>query len=187
MLYVILDLNKHGWQSLTKPQTLVNEIATFINIFKKSSTSNEIKILNNKKEVALGNLNFAESDIFADLGYAICKGCDRALLIVVSSKIDVVRCVKVQHAAQKFKVRVDVLSPHRSAYLEQLAAATKGLFLDRDVIGFFGSRVACQSFYPATCRCHDKEVLLGLVCPVCLAVYCRFIPICKSCKTKFRF
>ncbi|KAG0438625.1 General transcription factor IIH subunit 3 [Dictyocoela muelleri] len=231
MLYIILDLEKEGWQSLVDPQSLINEVATFINIYKKINTKNELKIINNKKEVFLESLKFSEydknlnrnlvknsgtdimndknsgtdimndknsqsdiksdknsgTDIMNDIAFAICKGCDRILLVKTSPKIDIIKCTKIQHAAQKFNVRIDVLSSNKCVYLEQLAVSTNGLYIEKDVIKFFTNNISKQTFYMTKCMCHKKEILLGLVCPVCLAVYCKFVPICKNCKTKFKF
>lgn len=37
------------------------------------------------------------------------------------------------------------------------------------------------------CNCHLKNISLGYLCPVCMALYCSFVPVCKYCKSKFEF
>lgn len=37
------------------------------------------------------------------------------------------------------------------------------------------------------CFCHGKPLSEGFVCSVCLGIFCKFIPICPICRSKFDF
>lgn len=37
------------------------------------------------------------------------------------------------------------------------------------------------------CFCHATSISDGFVCSVCLGIFCKFIPICPICRTKFDF
>ena len=50
----------------------------------------------------------------------------------------------------------------------------KGILPVNDFIGGFVS----NSF----CSCHSKEIQIGYLCPVCMALYCSFVPVCRYCK-----
>lgn len=39
----------------------------------------------------------------------------------------------------------------------------------------------------ARCICHNKIILYGMVCPICLTVYCKQMAICQKCKARFNF
>ena len=39
--------------------------------------------------------------------------------------------------------------------------------------------------FRASCFCHQTPVNIGVVCPVCLSIFCQQSPICKTCGTRF--
>lgn len=44
-----------------------------------------------------------------------------------------------------------------------------------------------QVDFRATCFCHQQVVDMAVVCPVCLAIFCRSTPTCQVCGTRFAF
>jgi transcription initiation factor TFIIH subunit 3 len=42
-----------------------------------------------------------------------------------------------------------------------------------------------QVDFRATCFCHQQVVSLAVVCPVCLAIFCKSTPACSVCQTRF--
>lgn len=40
--------------------------------------------------------------------------------------------------------------------------------------------------YRAVCFCHKKFVDVGFICSVCLSIYCKFVPKCQTCQTRFK-
>lgn len=41
--------------------------------------------------------------------------------------------------------------------------------------------------YEGLCVCHNNPIQIGHLCPICLAIYCRFVPVCRHCKARFVF
>ncbi|KAI8802445.1 TFIIH subunit Tfb4/p34 [Cladochytrium replicatum] len=39
--------------------------------------------------------------------------------------------------------------------------------------------------FRAACFCHKKIVEVGFVCSVCLSIFCSYVPVCTTCRTKF--
>lgn len=88
-----------------------------------------------------------------------------------------------------------------TSVLKQLAEITGGLFLPvpadnlASVLLFGTAQVderakvkrAGSVEYGTVCSCHGNQIRQGNLCCTCLAVYCRFVPVCRVCKTKFRF
>ena len=47
--------------------------------------------------------------------------------------------------------------------------------------------ISCTRFSASHCSCHSKPIAQGYLCPICMALYCSFVPVCKYCKVKFNF
>eukprot|EP00736_Rhodelphis_marinus_P003459 Rmarinus@m.28124 len=123
---------------------------------------------------------------------------------VPSQYIPVMNCI---FAAQKLNILVDacVLRPVDSPFLRQAAHISGGTYFtpsqeeekqiahcllcmfgaDRPVREHFGPTVSPTVDNKASCFCHQKPVDRGLVCCVCLSVFCTFRPVCQTCGTKF--
>lgn len=43
-----------------------------------------------------------------------------------------------------------------------------------------------QIDYRAACFCHKQLVEVGFVCSVCLSIYCKFLPKCITCQSRFK-
>lgn len=118
--------------------------------------------------------------------------------------VPMINCI---FAAQKKGVRIDVcqLNKGQSSLLEQCCHLTAGLHqtvVDPKqaavtLLAFFGASTAVRNVLvvpkqdqvsmQATCFCHGSPVEIGFVCSVCLSVFCKFSPVCGTCRTKFEF
>ena len=109
-------------------------------------------------------------------------------------------------SAHKLAVPIDslVLHPSQSLFLQQAASLTAGLYLHlpsptasllQHLMVTFLPDVASRAHlllshptavdYRATCFCHRRVVEQAMVCPVCLAIYCKATPTCGMCKSAF--
>ncbi|KAI0785632.1 transcription factor Tfb4-domain-containing protein [Abortiporus biennis] len=108
-------------------------------------------------------------------------------------------------SAQKLKVTIDVCKLYGpdSVFLQQAAHLTGGsyIYLERpDAL----LQYLTMSFLPppslrtlisvptqdkidfrAACFCHKQIVDIGFVCSVCLSIFCKPVPVCSTCRTKF--
>ncbi|KIY74425.1 Tfb4-domain-containing protein [Cylindrobasidium torrendii FP15055 ss-10] len=108
-------------------------------------------------------------------------------------------------SAQKLKITVDVCQIYGvdSVFLQQAAHLTGGsyIYLERRdallqylVMTFLSSpsvrkilSVPTQDKvdFRAACFCHKNIVDIGFVCSVCLSIFCKPVPVCSTCRTKF--
>ena len=109
-------------------------------------------------------------------------------------------------SAHKLAVPIDSLVLHttHSLFLQQAASLTAGLYLHlpsptasllQHLLVTFLPDVASRAHlllshptavdYRATCFCHRRVVEQAMVCPVCLAIYCKATPTCGMCKSAF--
>ncbi|OBZ86094.1 RNA polymerase II transcription factor B subunit 4 [Choanephora cucurbitarum] len=110
-------------------------------------------------------------------------------------------------SAQKASIPLDVCKVfgEETAFLQQAANITGGVYvkventqalLEYLMMAFLPDRYARhylnlpsqdQVDYRAACFCHKKIVDIGYVCSVCLSIFCKWSPVCSTCKTKFAF
>ncbi|KAJ8660900.1 hypothetical protein O0I10_003545 [Lichtheimia ornata] len=110
-------------------------------------------------------------------------------------------------SAQKAGIPVDVCKIYgqETAFLQQAANITGGIYIKVNnaqallqylMFAFLPERYARnflnlpnqdQVDFRAACFCHKKIVDIGYVCSVCLSIFCSWIPVCTTCKTKFAF
>ncbi|KAI8380774.1 TFIIH subunit Tfb4/p34 [Blakeslea trispora] len=110
-------------------------------------------------------------------------------------------------SAQKAAIPLDVCKVYgeETAFLQQAANITGGVYvkvensqalLEYLMMAFLPDRYARhylnlpsqdQVDYRAACFCHKKIVDIGYVCSVCLSIFCKWSPVCSTCKTKFAF
>ena len=108
-------------------------------------------------------------------------------------------------SAHKLATPIDslVLHPTHSLFLQQAASLTSGLYLHlptsvsllQHLLVTFLPDVQSRAHlllshptavdYRATCFCHRRVVEQAMVCPVCLAIYCKATPTCQMCKSAF--
>lgn len=205
MLFVVLQRSRVRWQELSDPSKTLSSIIFFFNTFLKLHVDNRIIVVS--REVIFDSCtasleSFVESlrheedaPLSADLGYALCLaniyGCrPRVLIVSFRADKDLLSCA---FGAQKLGVRIDSLSFDDNEVAKQAAVMTGGMYwrgepLSRFFMMILGTRCENQPIsFQASCACHNRAVSFGLVCPICLAIYCGVVPICKKCKIKFEF
>lgn len=205
ILFVVLQRSHARWQELPAPSQTLSSIVFFLNAFLKLHVDNRIVVVSRKIvfDSSTASLeSFVESlrheedaPLSSDLGYALClanvHGC-RSRILIVSFRTDknLLRCV---FGAQKLGIRIDSVSFDENEVAKQAAVMTGGMYWKGEPLsGFFlrilGTRSESQPIgFQTSCACHNKAVSHGLVCPICLAIYCSVVPVCKKCKIKFEF
>ena len=136
------------------------------------------------------------------------KARARVLCLTVSpdSSASYIATMNSIFSAHKLSVPIDslVLATTHSLFLQQAASLTSGLYLHLPsptasllqhlMLTFLpdvGSRAHLLLSHPtavdyrATCFCHRRVVEQAMVCPVCLAIYCKATPTCGMCKSAF--
>ncbi|KAK0417170.1 hypothetical protein QR680_012862 [Steinernema hermaphroditum] len=108
-------------------------------------------------------------------------------------------------AVQKLDILIDVASLIRGPpTLQQACDITGGsyvfienieailvdlmmyMFPDASQRSNFNKPELSEVDYSAICHCHGENVCIAWVCTVCLAVQCRFTPICSVCKSVYK-
>ncbi|ELQ74803.1 RNA polymerase II transcription initiation/nucleotide excision repair factor TFIIH, subunit TFB4 [Trachipleistophora hominis] len=211
-LYVVLDLQRSSWAQLKDPKELCNNILVLINTFIRMSYDNKAIVINNKSQKVYDHDHpvvdqrdekvitdiFAYNDIDSianDIGYAltIARNTSNNRIIIISltreSKNDYLKYLKSAFVAKRYSDRynISVFSYHRNPTLSEI-----GYFYDNFALSTFlqilcGRKPQKIFFCSTKCNCHGREILYGLVCPVCLSIYCSLIPICKRCRIRFNF
>ncbi|AFN83334.1 RNA polymerase II transcription [Encephalitozoon romaleae SJ-2008] len=207
ILFLLIDLKNENWELTTRD--LFNDIIVFLNAYHKSSRSNRFIVVSGKNIL----FDSSENDIseiykitefnhgydVGDLGYALCLHKDEPTQIVIFTlgrerKDEYLRYLKCMFAAQRLGVRISAFSLFENKTILQCCVSTGGDYSTSEdrclrfllsLLGTGGSQKPLG--FPATCYCHNRQILLGLVCPICLSVFCKFIPVCKKCKSKFSF
>lgn len=110
-------------------------------------------------------------------------------------------------SAQKLKVTIDACQIYgaETVFLQQAAHLTGGSYLlleRRDallqyLLMTFLSPPSIRKVlavptqdridFRAACFCHKNIVDIGFVCSVCLSIFCKPVPVCSTCRTKFPF
>lgn len=207
ILFLLIDLDVEHWRLTTRD--LLNDVLVFLNAYHKSSRSNRMLVVSARK-ILFDSDKEDISEIYRitesgccydvnDLGYALCLHRNEPSQILIftlreETKDEYLRYLKCMSAAQRFKIRIDAFSLFDNKTISQCCASTGGSYStsEDDCLAFLLSILGTQDVprplgFPAHCYCHDKQVLLGLVCPVCLSVFCKFVPVCRRCKSKFSF
>eukprot|EP00866_Antonospora_locustae_P000895 jgi/Antlo1/895/1306 len=205
MLFVVLQRSRARWQEISDPSKTLSSIIVFFNTFLKLHVDNRIIVVSRKiifdssiasLESFVKDLRHEEdAPLSTDLGYALCLaniyGCaSRVLIVSFRADKDLLRCA---FGAQKLGVRIDSLNFDENEVAKQAALMTGGMYwkgepLSRFFMWILGTRCESQPIsFQASCTCHNRAISLGLVCPICLAIYCGVVPICRKCKIKFEF
>lgn len=199
LLYILLDLNRSAWISSQDP---LNNIRVFINAFLISSPSNVVRIVNSSSVIYDSDISFEFSPIIslphskispADLGFALMDSPDAVLLFDFSpiNPSHYLSFLKAMFVAQNRQIPIHVFSRTRNTLLQMCSESSGGIFLNdcslSELFRILGTPPQIKPGHPIRCSCCNNSVTLGYVCPVCLSVFCKFLPICKRCKTKFSF
>lgn len=131
----------------------------------------------------------------------------RVLCIYCSDDISsqYIPVMNVIFSAQKRNILIDscVLTKNDSLFLQQSSYLTKGIYskpshlkgLSQHLLMTFLANKSQRKHlclptinnidFRASCFCHQKPVNVGVVCPVCLSIFCQQSPTCKTCGTRF--
>ena len=124
--------------------------------------------------------------------------CINASADVSSAYIALMNCI---FSAQKRSVCMDacVLTDKDSLLLQQASRLTRGIYskpvnlrglAQHLLMTFLAARSVRKHLclptshkvdFRASCFCHQRPVDIGLVCPVCLSIFCEQSPSCKTC------
>ncbi|OQS54040.1 gtf2h3 [Ecytonucleospora hepatopenaei] len=179
----------------------INSIYAYINAFLELNTHNTFILVNNKQIFFDSSKNTTYKDVLkintvpitaGDIGYALLL--EPSYILVCSmfgdslKYIDLIKCIS---AAIELNIKIDVFCTKPSTYWKLLAKGTSGIFIENDFVSLIkslgGKTLKNTLEVNAKCFCCNKDVKLGQCCPICLAIFCKFTPICKCCKTKFNF
>lgn len=205
MLYcIILDLNIKAWEKVDEDP--LNNLQVFVNAFIKSKYANKLKIINNKTVIYDSSVDYNFDNILKhleinkeqkitpkDLGYALIDNPDEILMFEMSNEEsgEYLEYLKCMFVAQSRNIKINGFSHRNNMLIKMLAEGTGGKYLEncglRNLLGLLGFPNKKSESYEISCNCCNKHINIGMVCPICLAVYCKFIPVCKRCKTKFSF
>lgn len=210
LLCILLDLSSAGWPS-AQPSPIAALrifISAYLAAFPKSRITiiNHLRVIYDSNEGAgltylverLSSATHSGRAISpADLGLALLKRPERIFIYSATRQPaeqygQYLRCV---FAAQKNKVQIDAFSTVEDSLIRMCCEGTGGAFLRTadlaQLLGLLGiphlTRKISNSSCEVYCFCCSKSILVGMICPVCLTIYCKFLPVCKRCKSKFEF
>ncbi|KAI5172463.1 transcription initiation factor TFIIH subunit 3 [Nematocida sp. LUAm3] len=137
-------------------------------------------------------------DVSLDLGYALMLGRREKVsgtrIILFFSYGDPLRLIKCAFTARSLSIPIDCISNSEESF--GLWGLLQGEFLclsGGGLFEFLTGKLGISSLeekkhsMSRRCRCHGDLVDVGYLCPICLELYCKLIPICKWCKRKFVF
>lgn len=204
--YILLDLNLGEWRA--GKEDPLTSLRVYIAALKLSSFRSTVRIVNSLTVLYDSDtcddisavLAFEERSRGADLrigasdlGFAIVHKPDTVLIYSMSPEDpgQYLRYIKCMFVAQKYGIRIDAYCQADDMSVKMCCQGTGGVYLEKNstcsLLGLLGNVRGSSGAFPIRCFCCDRSVHLGLVCPICLAVYCKFLPVCKRCKTKFTF
>lgn len=204
VLSVILDLTEDNYCYITDPKSILVNLHIFLNTYLTLSHDNVIYIINNQTTIFDSNLHSltelmakirpqATFSLAQDFGYSLLHYRSARVFIMNVSPVQcITNLIKCSFVAEKLGIRIDALSLTPCSVLSQVCYTNNGIYDETGSMEFFLSmlwseKVVKKSNYGIVCLCHEKMVEYGLICPVCLSVYCKFVPICRKCKTKMSF
>lgn len=211
-LYIVLDLQQKSWTQLSNSEELYNNILVLINTFLRMSYDNKVVVVNDRKHkiydhdhpVLIKRDNIIVTDIFNynnvdnlanDIGYTLVLSRDmhNCKIIVVSlskeNKNDYLKYLKIAFIAKRYRNKhsIYVFSYYRNPALSEIGYYHDNFSLSTFIQLLCATKPKKLFFSSTKCICHEKEIVYGLVCPICLSIYCRFVPVCKKCRIKFNF
>ena len=201
LLYIVLDLCRDEWRMAVEDP--LNNLQVFINALLLSTPSAVVRVVNSRTVVFDSQLHPSFSTVLThpsrcgvdpgDLGYALIAMPTAVVVFEMSRprSTDYLGYLKCMSYAHTRGIPVHAFSLHKSMLLKMCSEGTGGMFLESPSLSslfqLLGNFTNTRGAYSMSCLCCSKSVSVGFVCPVCLSVFCKFIPVCKKCKTKFSF
>ncbi|KAM0679961.1 General transcription factor IIH subunit 3 [Glugoides intestinalis] len=205
LLYILLDLNMQAWHK-TEEEDPINNLQVFINAFLLCSIDNIVRIVNSKVVIFDSQKDFDLSPVFlyasqsdssritpGDLGFALMDLPSAVLIFEMSegNPDDHLEYIKCMSVAQMHQIPIYGVSNSNNMLVRMCCDGSGGKYLESyklsELLQLLGSTGKGKSAYRITCFCCKNIVKVGLVCPICLSIFCKFTPVCKKCKTKFSF
>lgn len=195
-------------------ERLLGDLLVFLYLHLRSGYSSRLEIVRGMSVIFDSEVHLEESlpgrieeafssggrDPSKDLGYALLlahkeKKKEGRILFFFSggSPLNLIKCA---FTARKWSIPINcVISSER--FTSQIGNVFKGssflISSSRSLFEFLLQSVSLQLGHKErdasvqVCICHRKEIRTGYICPICLGLYCAFVPLCKHCKTKFVF
>ncbi|RVD92142.1 RNA polymerase II transcription initiation [Tubulinosema ratisbonensis] len=203
ILIGLIDPNIENWQKQENPDKLFSNTLFYFHTFLSLDRSNRILLLNDKKIVFDSDTaklteikdilsKFKSQNLSNDLGMSLLlsKRLNLETQIFIENfdkNLDHFKILRCLFTANKLNIQINVVSDNK--LLMMLANFTNGIFYENDsfFVKILGNPSKQLINIETRCFCHDKIILVGLTCPVCLTVYCGFMPVCKKCKSKMIF
>lgn len=193
----------------------MNDLLVFLTMFLRTGHNNRLKIIHGLSVIFDSRINLEEEltdsillGFNSDFSVNSCRDFGYSLLLVQKEKKESSKIVffspghvslnfiKCAFTARKLNIDVDCIIPHEG-FISQISDVLKRpafcISSDESLFEYllgilsmdFGKipRKNVRRF----CICHSKEITTGYLCPICLGLYCKFVPLCKHCKTRFVF
>lgn len=200
--YILLDLNLPAWER--NGEDPLNNICVFINAILLSKYGNVVKVINNMTVIydSTVNLDFATclkassctSRLSAnDLGFALMDCPDQVLIFEMSNEeqSEYLNYLKCMFVAQSRGIKINGFSHRSNMLVKMCVQGSGGRFMEncglKNMLQLLALPEPDKDSYEISCTCCNKHINLAMVCAICLSVYCKFIPVCRRCKTKFSF
>ena len=210
---IIMDLNTAHWPPPSEEPSPLDCLRLYISAVLNSSINNTVRVINSRRIVydsshhddpgecikeAHDRMRPEKRDMGVcaeDLGYALLMKPQRVFILSFSegvSQDEYVAYTKCIFAAQRHGCRIDGYTGHDGSLVKMCCSGTGGIYLQsctyEEFLRPLGTVQGDNHEWPIKCICcPDKRIDIGMICPICLSVYCKFIPICRKCKTKFAF
>ncbi|KAL6122109.1 gtf2h3 [Nucleospora cyclopteri] len=197
---VIIDYNDSiGKEAINE---YFSTIYAFLNAYKSTDENNSFFVINNRiihetqQNSSNYNTVFGDRKLYpittGDIGLCLLRECDAILLCTFHGQfLDFKNLIKCMHAAQELNVPIHTFTMSECNNLRLISEGTKGKYVCNDFVGLLGilreEKETRHGVFQIKCFCCQKYTAVGVCCPICLTVYCKFTPICKKCKTKFDF
>ncbi|KAI5180104.1 transcription initiation factor TFIIH subunit 3 [Nematocida sp. AWRm80] len=196
------------------PDRIINDLLVFLRVFIRSSLSNRLIIIHDTKKKYFSEEDLEENipvvlskilsspvdtDYTSDLGYALLlmhKEKDSSRILLFCSDESPFNFIKCAFTSKKYSIPISCVVLKDSFVIslpEMLKEPIYTLSSKEPLFNYLMNMISLNLNRPLTdstrkvCICHQKEVTIGYLCPVCLGLYCKFVPLCKHCKIRFVF
>lgn len=194
-------------------QEALNDLLVFITLYCRTCQSSQVKIVQGlsilfdseqhmeeeAKAAIEAGFSGRQFDSAADLGYALLlvhKEKDKGQVVLFSAGESYFNMIKCAFTARKLNIPVHCVLAAEGLVSQMTEVFRGSSFFLSSGASFFEYLLSTQAYEMGTkrvavskrhCMCHNREIEIGYLCPICLGLYCKFIPLCRHCKTKFVF